>query len=148
MFDKTKILAIGSDHAGYKLKEFIKGKLTNKGYTLQDFGCDSDKSVDYPDIIHPLASLVDQKKIERAIIICGSGNGAQITANKYRNVRAALCWNADIAILSRLHNDANIISLPARFIKQEDALDAVIVFLNSGFEGGRHKTRVDKISNF
>jgi len=148
MFDKTKMLAIGCDHAGYKLKEFLKKKLIEKGYSIRDFGCDSEKSVDYPDIIHPVALSIESKEFERGIIICGSGNGAQIAANKYRHVRAALCWNTEIAMLSRLHNDANIISLPARFIKNEDALDAVVVFLNSGFEGGRHKLRVDKISNY
>jgi ribose 5-phosphate isomerase B len=148
MFDKTKILAIGSDHAGYKLKEFLKKKLADKGYTVKDFGCESDKSVDYPDIIHPLSQSIENKEFEKGIIICGSGNGAQMTANKYRHIRAALCWNTEIAMLSRLHNDANIISLPARFIKPEEALDAVVVFLNSGFEGGRHKARVDKISNY
>jgi len=148
MFDKTKMLAIGSDHAGYKLKEYLKKKLTDKGYSVKDFGCDSDRSVDYPDIMHPLALSVENKEFERGIIICGTGNGSQMTANKYKHVRAALCWNTEIAILSRLHNDANIISLPARFIKLEDALDAVVVFLNSGFEGGRHAIRVDKIKNY
>lgn len=148
MFDKSKILAIGSDHAGFKLKEYLKKKLEGKGYIVKDFGCDSEKSVDYPDIIHPLAKAVENNEYERGVIICGSGNGAQMTANKYKHIRAAVCWNTEMAMLARMHNDANIIALPGRFISQEDAIDAVVVFLNSGFEGGRHKPRVEKISQF
>ncbi len=145
MYDKEKVLAIGSDHAGFKLKEFLKKKLIEKGYMVNDFGTDSEKSVDYPDIIHPLALSIEKGEIEKGIVICGSGNGAQMVANKHKNVRAALCWNSEQATLSRMHNDANIISLPARFIKNDVALDAVKLFLNTGFEGGRHKQRVEKI---
>lgn len=148
MYDKTKILVIGSDHAGFKLKEFLKKKLFEKGYKIKDFGTDSEKSVDYPDIIHPLAQSIEKGEFEKGIVICGTGNGAQMVANKHKNVRAALCWNAEQATLARMHNDANIISIPARFINNDVALDTVKLFLNTGFEGGRHKQRVEKISNY
>jgi len=146
MFNKSKELIIGSDHGGYKLKEFLKEKLIKKAYKIKDYGTNSENSVDYPDIIHPLSKSINSKEHEMGIIICGSGNGAQMTANKYSNVRAALCWNEEIAKLSRLHNDANIISLPGRFIDEETALKMVELFLNTEFEGGRHKKRVEKIS--
>jgi len=146
MFKKNKVLIIGSDHGGYKLKEFLKEKLIKKGYKLKDYGTDSEKSIDYPDIIHPLSKSINNSEHEMGIIICGSGNGAQMTANKYPNVRAALCWNLEQTKLSRLHNDANIISLPGRFIDEETAFKMVEIFLNTEFEGGRHKKRVEKIS--
>ncbi|MBI9038566.1 MAG: ribose 5-phosphate isomerase B [Bacteroidales bacterium] len=146
MFKKNKVLIIGSDHGGYKLKEFLKEKLIKKGYKLKDYGTYSEKSIDYPDIIHPLSKSINNSEHEIGIIICGSGNGAQMTANKYPNVRAALCWNVEQAKLSRLHNDANIISLPGRFIDEETAFKMVEIFLNTEFEGGRHKKRVEKIS--
>ena len=146
MAKKNKILAIGCDHAGYKLKEFLKEKLINENYIIKDFGTDSEESVDYPDIIHPLAKTINENKIERGIIICGSGNGASITANKYQYVRAALCWNMEQARLARLHNDANIISIPGRFVNFELAYKMVKMFLTTSFEGGRHKRRVEKIS--
>ena len=146
MSKKDNILAIGCDHAGYQLKEFLKEKLCEDNYEIKDFGAYSEESVDYPDIIHPLAKLINEKEIERGIIICGSGNGASITANKYINVRSALCWSVEQAELSRLHNEANILSLPARFIDLELAYNIVTKFLLTEFEGGRHKRRVDKIS--
>ncbi len=146
MFEKSKIIVIGSDHGGYKLKEFLKVKLSERGYKLKDYGTDSENSVDYPDIIHPLSKSINDRNNEIGIIICGSGNGAQITANKYPNVRAALCWSLEQAKLARMHNDANIISLPGRFINEETALKMVDLFLNTEFEGGRHKKRVEKIS--
>ena len=147
MFNKSKLIVIGSDHGGYKMKEFLKKKLIEMNYKLKDYGTNSEDSVDYPDIIHPLAKAINDGKYKVGIIICGSGNGAQITANKYSNVRAALCWSEEQAKLARMHNDANIISLPGRFVNDETALKMVDLFLNTEFEGGRHKKRVEKISN-
>ena len=143
---KNKLeVGIASDHAGYELKEFLKSELSDL-VNFKDFGTDSEDSVDYPDFIHPLAYEVNDGKIQKGIIICGTGNGAAMTANKYVNVRAALCWNTDIARLARQHNNANIISLPARFIDKEYAVEIVDVFLNTEFEGGRHQRRIDKIN--
>lgn len=140
------ILAMGSDHGGFAMKEFLKEKLEKLDYEIKDFGCFSEESVDYPDFIHPVANEVNKGKIERAIILCGSGNGAQMTANKYSNVRAALCWNKEQVILTRQHNNANILSLPGRFIPFEEAWEMVQLFLTTNFEGGRHQQRVDKIA--
>ncbi len=141
-----RILVIGADHGGYEMKEFLRKRLTEAGYEIKDFGTNSEESVDYPDIIHPLASAINRGEYERGIILCGSGNGAQITANKYSNIRAALCWNEEQARLSREHNDANILSLPGRTIDLELALKMALIFLNTDFEGGRHARRVSKIS--
>lgn|ERR1035437_337781 len=141
-----KILALGSDHAGFELKEFIKKYLIDKGFEVIDFGTNSIESVDYPDFAHPVASAVNDKDFERGILICGSGNGVSIVANKYPNVRAALCWTSELAVLARQHNNANILSLPARFISTDEAIKTVDLFLNTPFEGGRHQTRIDKIS--
>jgi ribose 5-phosphate isomerase B len=143
-----KVLALGSDHAGYELKEFIKKYLTEKGFEIIDFGTKSSKSVDYPDFAHPVAKVVNDNEIETGILICGSGNGVNIVANKYPNVRAALCWREEIAVLARKHNNANILSLPARFISFEESIKIVDLFLSTTFEGGRHQTRIDKISKF
>jgi ribose 5-phosphate isomerase B len=140
-----KTIAIGSDHAGFELKEKIREYLSSKGYSVKDYGTKCLDSVDYPDIIHPLAFDINRNKIDIGIIICGSGNGVAMTANKYINVRAALCWNEEIAELARKHNDANIISLPARYITFEKAISILDKFLNTGFEGGRHLVRVEKI---
>jgi ribose 5-phosphate isomerase B len=148
MFEKQKEIAIGSDHGGFELKEFLKNELEKQGYTLIDYGCFSIESVDYPDVVHPLAEAVSNGKFEKAIIMCGSGNGIQMAANKHRNVRAALCWDVEQTRLTRLHNDANILSLPGRFINFVLAYQMVEVFLNTEFEGGRHKKRVEKISKF
>lgn len=146
MIDKEKIILIGSDHAGFELKEYLFWEVNNLGYTVIDHGTMNEESVDYPDFIHPVAQSINNREYEKGIIICGSGQGANMTANKYPNVRSALCWNVQQAELSRRHNDANIIALPGRFIKKEDALEAVKVFLNTSFEGGRHQQRVEKIS--
>nr|NQU91557.1 ribose 5-phosphate isomerase B [Bacteroidota bacterium] len=146
MFDKESIIPIGSDHAGFDLKEYLIRELNILGYHLKDMGTFTDDSVDYPDYIHPVASGVDKGEFDMGIIICGSGQGANITANKYSNVRSALCWNIEQARLSRQHNNANIIALPGRFIQFEISLEAVMLFLNTGFEGGRHLRRVNKIS--
>ena len=148
MFDKTKIIAIGSDHGGFELKEFLLKKMGEAGYKLKDFGCHSTVSVDYPDIIHPLANDISNNVYEKGIIICGSGNGVAMVANKHKYVRAALCWDLKQTELSRQHNDANVLSLPGRFIDFNLAYEMVELFLNTSFDGGRHKVRVDKISNY
>ena len=142
----NKVLALGSDHAGFELKEFLKKYLSEKGFEIVDFGTESIDSVDYPDFAHPLAKAVNDNKFETGILICGSGNGVNIVANKYPNVRAALCWLKEIAELARKHNNANILSLPARFISFEESIKIVDLFLSTTFEGGRHQTRIDKIS--
>jgi len=141
-----KVLALGSDHAGYELKELLKKYLTDKGFEVKDFGTGSNRSVDYPDFAHPVAKAVNDNEIETGILICGSGNGVNIVANKYPKVRAALCWRKELAELARLHNNANILSLPARFISFEEAIKIVDLFLSTPFAGGRHQERIDKIS--
>jgi ribose 5-phosphate isomerase B len=139
-------LAIGCDHAGYPLKEGLINHLQQKGHTIQDFGTNSLQSVDYPDFAHSVAEAVEQQKAQFGILICGSGNGINMAANKHQHIRAAVCWNKEVAELARQHNDANIISLPARFITNEEAKIAVDAFLNAVFEGGRHANRVNKIA--
>ena len=139
-------VAIGADHGGFEHKESIKKFLEEKGIEVKDFGTYSEDSVDYPDLIHPLAKAINDGEYSKGIIMCGSGNGAQMTANKYPNVRAALCWNEEQAELTRLHNNANILSLPGRFIPMETAWKMVSLFLSTDFEGGRHLQRVEKIS--
>ncbi len=142
---KNKIIALANDHAGTKYKFAIKKMLQDLGYEVKDFGTDGEESVDYPDFIHLAAECVDKGKCDQAVILCGSGNGAAITANKHQNVRAALCWSRELVELARKHNDANILSLPARFISEYQALEYVKVFLNTKFEGGRHERRIKKI---
>ncbi|MCC7050546.1 MAG: ribose 5-phosphate isomerase B [Bacteroidia bacterium] len=138
-------ISIGCDHAGYEYKEKIKDFLQKKGYKIIDKGCFSNQSVDYPDYAHQVAKSVEEKESERGILICGSGNGVNITANKHLAIRSALCWKKEIAELSRLHNDANIIALPARFTSIEECKEMTEVFLTTLFEGGRHLNRVNKI---
>ena len=138
-------ISIGNDHAGTGYKERIKEKLEKMGHTVTNYGTDSADSVDYPDFVHPVAEDVENKKADLGIIICGSGNGANMTANKHQGVRSALCWNNEIAELAREHNDANILSIPARFVAEELAEEMVETFINTKFEGGRHQRRVDKI---
>jgi ribose 5-phosphate isomerase B len=140
-----KIIPIGSDHAGYQLKEKIKNYLEKKGYVLKDFGCYSEESIDYPDFGHPVAEMVQNESHILGILICGSGNGINMTANKHQGIRSALCWNKEIASLARQHNDANIVALPARFISEKEAYEIIDAFLNTSFEGGRHQKRIDKI---
>ncbi|MFC2102347.1 ribose 5-phosphate isomerase B [Bacteroidota bacterium] len=140
------IIAIGSDHAGFIMKEYLKKIVSGWGYELKDFGTYSEESMDYPDPIHPLASAIEHGEYTRGIIICGSGNGVAMVANKYPHVRAALCWKEEIAKLARQHNDANVISIPARFVSNVLAADLVHLFLTTDFEGGRHERRVNKIS--
>ena len=139
-------IAIGNDHAGPAYKEAIVIFLESKGIIVSNYGTDTEDSVDYPDFIHPVAKDVATNKVDLGIIICGSGNGAAMTANKYKEVRAALCWNKELTELARLHNNANILSIPARYTSVPQALAMVDVFINAKFEGGRHQTRVDKIT--
>ncbi|XCI75102.1 MAG: ribose 5-phosphate isomerase B [Flavobacteriales bacterium] len=138
-------IAIGSDHVGVECKEKIKISLICKGYEVIDFGTLSHEKVDYPDFIHPTAEAVERGDVQMGIILCGSGNGAAMTANKYQNIRAALAWDKEQALLARQHNDANIISIPIRFVSEKTALEMVDIFLNTKFEGGRHQSRVEKI---
>ena len=145
MIGAFKQIAIGGDHAGFVVKEYIKHKLEETGYTFHDYGTFSEASMDYPDSAHPLAKAVESGEYRFGILICGSGNGVAIVANKYRGIRAAICWNEEITRLARLHNDANVIALPARFISLEEAVQFVKIFLTTEFEGGRHQKRVDKI---
>ena len=141
-----EIIAMACDHAGFELKEVVKKHLSDLGYDVKDYGTNSSESVDYPDFAHQLGYAINSGEYKRGIVICGSGNGVQITVNKYPGVRCALCWNTEIAHLGRQHNDCNVVSLPARFIPQETALQIVDEFLNTPFEGGRHQRRVEKIS--
>ncbi len=141
-----KIIPIGADHAGFNLKGKIIEFLESKGYQVKDFGCFSEESIDYPDFAHPVAEMIEQNTGMLGILICGSGNGINMTANKHKGIRSALCWNKEITELARQHNDANIVSLPARFISEKEALEIVDTFLGTAFEGGRHQRRIDKIS--
>jgi len=145
MNKKEERIPIASDHGGFLMKQYIIDKLEEVGYSVKDFGTHSEASVDYPDFIHPLAKAVNDGEFKRGIILCGSGNGAQITANKYLHVRAGLGWSVEQAKLTRMHNDSNILSLPGRFVPLEEAWQMVKVFLETPFEGGRHKRRVEKI---
>ncbi|WP_185857728.1 RpiB/LacA/LacB family sugar-phosphate isomerase [Blattabacterium cuenoti] len=140
------IIAIGSDHTGVHYKYVINNFLIEKGHKIKDFGFSKyGIQVDYPDFIHPTAEFVNKGKADFGIIICGSGNGAAMTANKYQKIRAALVWEKEIAILARKHNNANIISIPARFVDKSKIIEIVKIFLETNFEGGRHKIRVEKI---
>jgi len=141
---KLKI-AISSDHAGFFLKEKLKPYLTSEDYIIRDFGTYSKESVDYPDYFHPLARAIEDKEFDIGIVICGSGNGANMTLNKYQGIRSALCWNIEITRLARAHNNANVCALPGRFIDLEQAIVIVRIFLNTTFDGGRHERRVKKI---
>lgn len=135
---------IASDHAGYELKERIIACFSDR-FNFENLGCFSAESVDYPDYAHALASIVNKNPEQLSILLCGSGNGVAMTANKYPHVRAALCWNEEIAVLARQHNNANILTLPARFITEELAFKITELFFNTSFEGGRHSKRVEKI---
>lgn len=139
------IIGLASDHAGYDLKEFFKTFLENKGLKTKDFGCDSLESCDYPDYAHKIGDGIENNIISRALVFCGSGNGINMTVNKHFGVRSALCWNTEIAWLARHHNDANVCSLPARFISEKEAVEIVNVFLIENFDGERHLKRVNKI---
>jgi len=142
----SQIIPIGADHAGFQLKETIIKHLSAKGKHLEDFGCHSDASIDYPDYAHPVANKVEGNEGMLGILICGSGNGINMTANKHQGIRSALCWKKEIAELARQHNDANILVLPARFLTESEALEIVDAFFSTDFEGGRHQKRIDKIA--
>jgi ribose 5-phosphate isomerase B len=139
------IIPIGCDHAGYQLKQAIIRYLTSKGHEVKDFGCYSEDSIDYPDFAHPVAEMVEANEGMLGVLLCGSGNGINMTANKHQGIRSALCWQSEIAKLSREHNNANIITLPARFVSVESAIEMVEIFFSTDFEGGRHQKRIDKI---
>ena len=138
-------ISIGNDHAGTDYKKAIIKHLEAQGHTVHNYGTNSDDSVDYPDFVHPVANDVENKVVDYGIIICGSGNGANMTANKHQGVRSALCWSKEIVALARQHNNANILSLPSRFIALPQAIEMVDTFLNTAFEGGRHENRIKKI---
>lgn len=142
----VKKIAMGSDHAGYSLKEYIKKYLEENNISIKDFGPNSDERTDYPDYAHPVSNYIEENTDVYGILICGSGNGINMTANKHQGIRSALCWKKEIAELARLHNNANILVLPARYISEEEALSCVEVFFNTKFEGGRHCGRVEKIA--
>lgn len=139
-------IAIGSDHAGFEYKEALKEWLNRNGYDLKDFGTHSAESTDYPDFAHPVANAVEIGEYDLGVLVCGSANGVAITANKHQGIRAAICWNEELASLARQHNDANIVCLPARFIDYDVAEKIVDRFFHTNFEGGRHAKRVGKIS--
>lgn len=149
MIEKNTTICIANDHAGYGLKlevlEYLNKKYKNK---VHNFGTDNDLSCDYPDYAHKLAKNISKNKNSFGVLLCGSGNGIAITANKHKNVRAAICWNLKITELARLHNNANVLVLPARFLSKKEAIEIVDVFFSTSFEGGRHQKRVDKISSF
>lgn len=140
-----KKVGLASDHAGFEFKEKIKSLLQSEGYEIQDFGTYSTDSCDYPDFAHQLANAVEQKKVDIGVSLCGSANGINITANKHQGIRSAICWTEEIAKLARQHNDANICSMPARFISFDEVKKIVSAFFSTEFEGGRHQKRIDKI---
>ena len=146
VFDLVKPIAIGSDHAGFDYKMALVQWLTEKGYQLRDMGVDENKSVDYPDYAHPVATSVENGEAAFGILLCGSANGVCITANKHQGIRAGLAFETEVARLIRLHNDANIICIPARFVSLEYVKQMIEIFMTTSFEGGRHQTRVNKIA--
>lgn len=141
----SKIIPIGCDHAGFQHKQTIIKHLQSIGYEVIDKGCYSEESIDYADFGHPVATYVEENPGIKGIVLCGSGNGINMTVNKHQGIRSALCWNVEIVKLAREHNDANILALPARFISEQEAIEMVDTFLNTEFEGGRHQRRIDKI---
>ncbi len=142
---QTEKIGLASDHAGYELKQFVKTWLEEKGFAYEDFGCHNTESCDYPDFAHALANAVEGGKMKRGVAICGSGEGISMTLNKHQGIRAALCWCAEIAHMTRLHNDANVLVMPGRYITTEEAGNTLQEFFNTEFEGGRHIRRVEKI---
>lgn len=139
-------IAFACDHAAFEVRNSIIALLKDRGYEVLDFGTDGSESVDYPDHVHPFAKSIVDNDAACGILVCGSGNGVAMTANKYQDIRAALCWNKTVAELSRQHNDANVIALPARFVSEKELLEMIEVFLDTEFEGGRHQRRVGKIA--
>ena len=144
-FNKSLPIAIGADHAGFEYKEELKKTLAANGWAVEDMGTYSLDSVDYPDFAHPVAEMVEERRAAAGILVCGSGNGVCMTANKHEGIRAALCWNDELASLARQHNNANVLCIPARFLSLELAEQMVNTFLTVPFEGGRHERRVEKI---
>lgn len=140
-----KPIGLASDHAGFELKEYVKQWLTARGMEFTDFGTHSTESCDYPDFAHPLARAVEEGACEKGIAICGSGEGISMTLNKHQGIRAALCWMPEIARLARMHNDANVLVMPGRFISTDTAADIMTEYFDTPFEGGRHQARIDKI---
>ena len=145
VFNLEKSIAIGSDHAGFDYKETLKKHLSAQGFKVSDMGAHDTSSVDYPDFAHPVAKAVESKEAAFGILICGSANGVAITANKHQGIRAAICWNEEVAMLARQHNNANILCIPARFVQEELAEKMTVLFMQTPFEGGRHEKRVEKI---
>lgn len=145
-FNLAKPIAIGCDHAGFEYKEDIISFLEGKGLEYKDFGTFTTDSVDYPDFAHPVASSVENDETAFGILLCGSGNGVAITANKHQNIRAAICWGEELAELARKHNDANIICIPSRFVREGDVEKMIEIFIHTDFEGGRHSRRKEKIA--
>ena len=145
-FDLSKPIAIGSDHAGFDIKEDLISFLEGKGLAYKDFGTYTKDSVDYPDFAHPVASAVEAGEFAFGVLLCGTANGVAITANRHKGIRAALCWGEEIAKLVREHNDANIICIPGRFVRQGDAEKMLQIFMTTDFEGGRHQRRVEKMA--
>lgn len=141
----SQIIPIGADHAGFQLKASIISHLQSKGYEVKDYGCYSEESIDYADYGHPVATHVENNPGMLGIVICGSGNGINMTVNKHQGIRGALCWKKEIAVLAREHNDANILTLPARFVTEAEAIEMVDAFFSTPFEGGRHQKRIEKI---
>lgn len=142
----TKTIAIGCDHAGYQMRETLIPFLKDLGYEVKDFGTYSEESVDYPDFVHPVANSIESGESELGILICGSANGVAITANKHKDIRAAIVWKDELSSLARSHNNANVICLPARFISLDEAMQFTKTFLTTDFEGGRHQNRVNKMT--
>lgn len=140
-----KTIALAADHAGFPTKEVVKKYLLEKGIEVKDFGTCSEDSTDYADYAHPMAQAVENKEYEVGIAICGSGNGINMTVNKHQGIRAALCWNDEISYMARLHNNANVCTIPGRYVTNEEAIAILDKFLNTAFEGGRHQGRIDKI---
>lgn len=138
-------IAIGNDHAGYEMKLVLLKWLEENGYEIKNFGTDSSESVDYPDYVHPLASAVENGEFDLGVLVCGSGQGVSFTANKHQGIRAALCWQPEIAKLAREHNNANIVCMPGRFLSPEEGIEILKTFLSTDFEGGRHQNRIDKV---
>ena len=142
---KNRSISIGCDHAGFKHKKHLVEFLRKLGHVVRDFGCENESSVDYPDFAHLVATAVSKNKSDLGILLCGSGNGINMTANKYSQIRSALCWNVEIAKLARQHNNANILAMPSRYITLQEAEDMTKIFIETDFEGGRHQSRIDKI---
>ncbi len=140
-------IAIGNDHAGFQLKQELKSLLEELDYNITNFGTDSEESVDYPDCVYPVVKALDNKEADFGILLCGSAQGVAITANKSENIRAAVCWETEIAMLARKHNDANVLCLPARFLTERKANAITLIFLNTAFDGGRHFRRLQKITS-